>query len=81
VARHTWFLQTLEEQTLPQWPQFVRSVLPFVSHPSRLVFSSALQLRNPAEQLTIEQIAPEQIGVPFWVPHACPHPPQWLGLD
>jgi hypothetical protein len=78
VARQAWLRQTLDEHEFPQRPQLALSVFEFVSHPSRLAFSSALQSRNPDEQADIEQAPAAQLGVPFFVLQAWPHPPQLL---
>jgi hypothetical protein len=80
VVRQVWLRQTWDEQTFPQRPQLVLSVFPFVSHPSRAVFSFALQSKKPAAQVGIEQVPAVQLGVPFCVPQARPQPPQLPAL-
>jgi len=66
-------------QSLPQDPQFVLSLLMFVSQPSRTTSSSALQLDQPESQLMLHW-APMQLGVPWLLLQASPHPPQLEGL-
>ena len=48
-----------------------------VSHPSRAVFSFALQSSQPGLQ-DILQVELEQVGVPLMMLHACPQKPQPL---
>jgi hypothetical protein len=63
-------------QSLPQVPQCELSLLVFVSQPSRLAFSSALQLPHPGSQPVMLHWLTAQAGVPWLELHACPHPPQ-----
>ena len=50
-------------------------VLVLVSQPSRLTFSSALQLANPALHAMLH-VPPAQVGVPLAALQAWPQPPQ-----
>ena len=66
-------------QSFPHDPQFVLSLVVFVSQPSRTAFSFELQLPHPLSQ-DIVHCAPTQLGVPWFVLHAAPHAPQLAGL-
>jgi hypothetical protein len=66
-------------QSFPQLPQFTVSVFVLVSQPSRLTFSSALQSPYPLVHVMLH-CAPMQLGAPWLLLHAVPHPPQLEGF-
>ena len=81
---HTTVVQTPElhcfppEQTVAQFPQWLLSVFPFVSHPSDTKFE--LQSRNGAEHDWNTHDPDEQSVIALIYPHAVPHTPQFTRL-